>query len=630
VDEATRKHTLEVARALERQGDVDGAVRAFVRAGGVGEAARVLVGARRFGEAARMWMQSLGVGAHDVGALNAQGRAVAQRAAVCFSQAGETEAAVEIFLALGDRLRAAQLLERAGDVVGAARLRSPPADRGGAGKLAQAQRLEAAGQRDAALSLYVEAQDFESAGRLARQAGRSVEAARYFTEAGRFLDAAVCFHQAGDEEKTLDSLVRVPKDDPDYVRAAVHAVQCASRLNRLDFGIDQFFGPFLRRAPRTKDEESAFYELGKLYEEHSLFENAIEAFSRLEAARPGFRDAAERLARLRGGGAMDALPDLPPLPDLEPSRGAAPPAATLATPIELSAVADSTADLPPPIAARARTGNIIAGRFRLEALLGQGGMATVYRALDLELGEEVALKLMTAPDVDPQSLARFRQEVAITRRLAHPNIVRIYDIGDHDGQRFITMELVRGEPLGSIIDGRPLEPARAIALLIQACAGLQAAHELGVVHRDIKPDNLLVTADGTLKVMDFGIAKHRAGAPGVTVQGYVAGTPAYISPEQVSGFTSVTARSDIYSLGITAYEMLTGRVPFEHPELMPLLMMHLQTPPPPLRARNPLLPATLDALILMTLEKAPERRIQSCGELAARLRDVQRELGGSA
>jgi len=204
-------------------------------------------------------------------------------------------------------------------------------------------------------------------------------------------------------------------------------------------------------------------------------------------------------------------------------------------------------------------------------------------------------------------------------------VVRIHDFGEHEGRRFITMELVVGSSLGALLDGRPMDLRRALYYLAQACAGLGAAHACGIVHRDVKPDNFLVTEAGVVKVMDFGIAKARAAA-GLTAQGFVAGTPSYISPEQISGFTSVTHLSDIYSLGITAYELFTGSVPFSHAELMPLLLMHLQTPPEPPRLRNPALPAALDALVLRLLEKAPEARVQSCDELGAAFEAVRQEL----
>src|SRR5207253_9210070 len=157
----------------------------------------------------------------------------------------------------------------------------------------------------------------------------------------------------------------------------------------------------------------------------------------------------------------------------------------------------------------------------------------------------------------------------------------------------------------------PSESRTALGYLLQACHGLQAAHDAGVVHRDVKPDNFFVTGDGVLKVMDFGIAKQHA-TPGVTVAGSIAGTPMYMSPEQISNFSTVSHLTDIYALGVCAYEMFTGKVPFNHPELVPLLMMHVNSPPEPPRKLNPSIPESLEAVILRLLAKDPAQRVQSC------------------
>src|SRR5207237_6670039 len=150
----------------------------------------------------------------------------------------------------------------------------------------------------------------------------------------------------------------------------------------------------------------------------------------------------------------------------------------------------------------------------------------------------------------------------LSRQLIHPNIIRLYDIGLHQGHRYISMELLVGKSLKDRMRA-PIEFRTALGYLLQACHGLQAAHDAGVVHRDVKPDNFFVTGDGVLKVMDFGIAKHHA-APGVTVAGSIAGTPQYMSPEQISNFSAVTAATDLYALGICAYELFSGAPPFTH------------------------------------------------------------------
>ena len=265
--------------------------------------------------------------------------------------------------------------------------------------------------------------------------------------------------------------------------------------------------------------------------------------------------------------APSASASLPRVVPLRPSPPGRPPA-SIANPGELV------------------VGSIVAERYRIEGKIGQGGMAAVYRATDLELGEDIAMKLFLQPSDDPQLLARFKQELTLSRGLSHPNIVRLYDIGQHQGCRFLTMELLEGTDLAALIDGRPMELARGLRYLIQASSGLSLAHEKGVIHRDIKPANFFITKDDTVKVMDFGIAKRQTGAAGMTQAGFIAGTPTYMSPEQINNFTDVSHLTDIYALGIVAYEVFTGTVPFDHAEMMQLLMMHVTRALPSRRARS--------------------------------------------
>jgi eukaryotic-like serine/threonine-protein kinase len=267
-------------------------------------------------------------------------------------------------------------------------------------------------------------------------------------------------------------------------------------------------------------------------------------------------------------------------------------------------------------------GSVIADRYRLEKQIGQGGTASVFRVHDLELEETVALKVFTVVIDDPDLIRRYKQELSVARQLSHPNIVRLHDIGTHRGYRFLTMELLSGTDLSGTLNNGRLTLVKAMDYLAQACHGLQLAHERGIVHRDVKPENFFVTDKGVLKVMDFGIAKS-AQAQKRTQAGFIAGTPPYMSPEQISGFADVTHLADLYSLGIVAYEMLTGEMPFMHEEMMPLLMMHLTQAPKPPRERNPKIPSALNDLVLRLLEKDPKMRVQSCRELAEELARIR-------
>src|SRR5580700_10695959 len=206
-------------------------------------------------------------------------------------------------------------------------------------------------------------------------------------------------------------------------------------------------------------------------------------------------------------------------------------------------------------------GQMIDDRYRIVAMAGRGGMGEVYRAEDLKLGQVVAIKFLPESlSQDATTLARFHSEVRIARQVSHPNVCRVFDIGDADGVPFLSMEYVDGEDLASVVRriGR-LSPDKATEVARQICAGLSAAHERGVVHRDLKPANVMLDSAGKIRITDFGLAAIAAALEGADIQ---AGTPAYMAPEQLAG-REVTTKSDIYSLGLILYEILTGKRAFE-------------------------------------------------------------------
>ncbi len=220
------------------------------------------------------------------------------------------------------------------------------------------------------------------------------------------------------------------------------------------------------------------------------------------------------------------------------------------------------------------TGSTFAGRYRIIEELGRGGMGKVYKVLDTEIREEVALKLLN-PEIasDEKTIDRFRNELKYARKITHRNVCRMHDINRENDTYFITMEYVPGEDLKTVIKRTgQLPEGEAVPLAAQVCEGLTEAHRLGVVHRDLKPQNIMIDSDGQVRIMDFGIARSLA-AKGVTEAGMIIGTPDYMSPEQVEGMEA-DARSDIYALGATLYEMVTGRVPFEGDTALIVAMKH--------------------------------------------------------
>ena len=276
------------------------------------------------------------------------------------------------------------------------------------------------------------------------------------------------------------------------------------------------------------------------------------------------------------------------------------------------------------------TGSTFAGRYRIIEELGRGGMGRVYKVLDTEIREEVALKLLN-PEIasDEKTIDRFRNELKYARKITHRNVCRMHDINRENDTYFITMEYVPGEDLKTVIKRTgQLSEGEAVPLAAQVCEGLTEAHRLGVVHRDLKPQNIMIDCDGHVRIMDFGIARSLA-ARGVTEAGMIIGTPDYMSPEQVEG-TEADARSDIYALGATFYEMVTGRVPFEGDTALIVAMKHKAELPLSPKEINPRLSEELTAVILRCLEKDREKRYQTAAELLAELRCLEEGLPTAA
>jgi eukaryotic-like serine/threonine-protein kinase len=271
---------------------------------------------------------------------------------------------------------------------------------------------------------------------------------------------------------------------------------------------------------------------------------------------------------------------------------------------------------------RVERDTMIDGRYRVLKRIGSGGMAEVYCAEDQQLGRRVALKLLHRRFADDaQFVERFRREASSAAGLQHPNIVGIYDRGEWDGTSYIAMEFVEGRTLKDIIVQRgPAPPEAASDLTLQILRAARFAHKHGVVHRDIKPQNVLIDNDGRVRVTDFGIA--RAGVSDMTETGSVMGTAQYLSPEQAQG-KPVDERSDLYSIGIVLYELLTGRVPFDAESPVSVALMQVSEAPVPPMEVNPEVPPALDAVVLRAMEKDPARRYQDADEFIAALESAR-------
>jgi eukaryotic-like serine/threonine-protein kinase len=274
-------------------------------------------------------------------------------------------------------------------------------------------------------------------------------------------------------------------------------------------------------------------------------------------------------------------------------------------------------------------GELIAGRYELEKLVGSGGMSNVFRAHDRLLERTVALKILHQQYTrDDDYVERFRREARAVAQLAHPNIVTVIDRGEQDGRQFIVFEFVEGENLKEIV-ARGRVPVRdAVQLVLQVARALAFAHERGLVHRDVKPQNVLLNEDGQAKVTDFGIARS-LDVQGVTQTGTVLGTSDYIAPEQARG-QKVDPKTDIYSLGTVLYELLTGEVPFVGDNFVAVAMRHVNEPAPSVLEHRPDCPVRLGLAVERAMAKDPADRFESMGEFIAELEACLAEVDGRA
>lgn len=451
------------------------------------------------------------------------------------------------------------------------------------------------------------------AAQAARELGLLPEAASLFERAQQPAQAAMCLQEAGRPEQAVSALAKVTPDEPHYTACCRLAIDLAAECGRVSHELDELLSAFVRDVKDRPADRAACMRLGDLYRSQGFSDAARRCYEQLLAG----PDDAKASARLQ---------------ELEAFCQAFATQETRASHEDLAAVRERLREdlsQPPPNDAVAsllpapespscpELSSVVGGRYRIEERLGEGATAVVFRASDLELGEDIALKWVTSR-LDQAGEARLRREISVTRKLAHPHVVRVHDLCVTDAGRFITMELLRGHDLSDYLREERALPLGPLDILRQLLAGLQYAHEQGVVHRDIKPENLFLQADGRLKITDFGIAKAQAHAT-VTASNMIIGTPMYIAPEQVDDVKNVDHRADIYAAGVIAYELVAGVLPFVDDTLVGLLQKQLTQPPIPPSQYNQRLGKPLEELILAMLEKRPDDRPQSCGEVLERL-----------
>jgi len=630
---AERRRLIQLGREYESLHRVEEALEAYLDARAWSEGARILSHLGMFVEAAHVMLFELPSTPVNVRVLTASQRRAALNAALCFARGGARREAVGMLMNLGEHSKAASLLASSG-----LRKEAITAMRG--------EPIQGNPWPEGVVFRLWTLDDI-----LMKSRGSS------------------------DDLPVPEPPVEVPEDRvgppapaPPEPQAPVVLGPGASPLERVSAVMRRVWGALpvpqsaldeLRtfvaagREPGAPREVMAtWYAVGRLLEFAGLPGRASDAYKVV----PGVLDASFRLERTASGrietseghwmsprimerGLMLRPAELPDLARLlaTAARDPTPPDAGEPADDEVSDVHAITAEaprveLPPPPRGvdytpapaeafqQAGPGSLVDGRYQLEELIGTGGMARVYRALDTELGEQVALKLFVML-TGGSGLDRFRREMKLSRKLICPHIVRVFEYGIWKGTRYLTMELLQGCDLERLIqanaEGR-LDIAETLQLLMQACEGLAVAHDAGVIHRDIKPQNLFVSAGRRLKVMDFGIAKV-LGASSLSLTDVRIGTPRYMAPEQIESGHTVGPSADLYALGGVMYEAITGTPPFQDDDLMPLLLNQMAEMPEPPRYRNPAVPPDVEDIVMKLLRKDPAERYASARELRGEL-----------
>jgi tetratricopeptide (TPR) repeat protein len=492
-----------------------------------------------------------------------------------YQKVGDYEKSAQSFLEVGKKDRAAESCQLAGNFQKAAELWEEMEF-----FLQAADAYFKAGNEEKAAEMYEKEDDLGTAAELYYSIGELPKAAKLLLKNREYMKAADIYDELGEIENYIRVLQRVPEKSPFYIQACFQLGKA--------FAEKKFYSLAEKKLLRAIDVEEIndnnieyFYLLGNVYEELNKIDHAKEMYETVISYDFKYKDVAERIEGLK------SRPSL-----------------------------ISTHDIDTGILDRIRVtrGAIIADRYEIRREIGQGGMGKVYLVHDKELDEHIALKLLIpylAGDED--QVKRFTREIKISRKINHPNVIRVFDLGEWQKIKFITMEFIEGGNLQDWMNEHPGDLEGRINLTLQVCAGLNAAHNLEIIHRDIKPQNILIDKGRTAKIVDFGIARSLE-IVSKTIDGRITGTPEYMSPEQIRGHKP-DKKSDIYSLGLVMYQLFSGRLPYDTQNIGQLLLAHLHENPSSPRKLNPEIPKWMEKIILNAMEKDPKKRYQDTEDI---------------
>jgi len=440
---------------------------------------------------------------------------------------------------------------------------------------------EKAGEFGKAGGILKELADRETDGIKKEELYRKAEA--YFRKARDWFQAgSIAYYYLGDEDLTIEDLQKVERGDPDFERASF--ILGKLFLDRKDYELaEERFKIALKGEPISKSNLDIYYFLGLISEAQGKYQQAYEIFKSVSSLDVNYLDARERMQKLAQ--AVNKLKELEEKTS-QPQK-----------------------------------------RYRLMGVIGKGGMGTVYKAEDTVLNRIVALKLLKKElDLNKRAIERFLAEAKTAAKLSHPNIVIIYDVGKFNDRYFIAMEYIEGETLLDYLRKKGKFSIKQILFVASKLfSALHYAHKNGVIHRDIKPQNLMLTRERKLKVMDFGLAVLASEIE--KEKGKISGTPFYMSPEQCTG-AAVDERSDIYSAGATLYHLLTGKPPFQGKDRVEIIRKHIEESPRPPSSLRPGIPRELDDFIMKCLQKERGKRFQDAGEALAELKMISKKILG--